>query len=291
MQAAGINAARLPVEFLGSEVLTCATPGILAQRIDLSCTRPSGQKVDLTAIISELTGLAVIQALKFGAGRYSPCTVVVLDQYCERLLLIIDDGTETCSRAVIVATGVQYRSLSLSRWDEFVGAGIYYAATELEARAIEGKPVTVMGRANSAGQVALFLAGRGSTVRLVIRDTDIRAQIPSYLVDRLLADPRITVHISTEVTALRGALSLQNLTFTNRLTGSYSAQPNSGLFCFIGATPAIKWMTGIDSDESGFLLTDVQLDSTTLGETWITVGRDRDPYETSAPGLFTAGAV
>ena len=340
MQAAGIDAAHLPVVFLGAQVLTRATPGILAERIGLSYSRPSGHQVDLTVIGagpaglaaavygasegldtvlldatgpggqaaassrienffgfpngisgSELTGLAAIQAQKFGARLYSPCTVVALDPHRERLRLILDDGSEIHSRAVIVATGAQYRALPLPRWDEFVGAGIYYAATELEARAIEGGPVTVVGGANSAGQAALFLAGRASAVRLVIRGTDIRAQMSSYLVDRLLTDPRITVHPSTEVTALDGALSLQNVTITNRQTGTSSTQPSSGLFCFIGATPATDWMTGVDSDENGFLLTDVQLDTVTLGATWSALGRDPLPFETSVPGLFAAGDV
>lgn len=240
---------------------------------------------------SELTGLAAIQALKFGARLYSPCAVVALDPRGERLRLILDDGTEINSRAVIVATGAHYRSLPLPRWDEFVGAGIYYAATELEARAMGGKPVTVVGGANSAGQAALFLSGRGSDVSVVIRGTDIRAQMSSYLVDRLLADPRITVHTSTEVTGLEGDLSLQNLTITNRQTGTRSTQLSIGLFCFIGATPATEWMNGIDCDESGFLLTDVQLDSATLGATWSVLGRDPLPFETCVPGLFAAGDV
>ena len=340
MHAAGISAAQLPVVFVGTEVLTSATPEMLAQCIGLSYSRPSGQLVDLTVIGagpaglaaavygasegldtvlldatgpggqaaassrienyfgfpnglsgSELTGLAAVQALKFGARLYSPCRVVGLDPHRERLRLVLDDGTEIHSRAVIVATGAHYRALPLPRWDELVGAGIYYAATELEARAIEGKPVTVVGGANSAGQAALFLAGRGSPVSVVIRGTDIRGQMSSYLVDRLLADPRITVHTSTEVTALDGDPSLQSLTITNRQTGVHSTQPSSGLFCFIGATPATHWMTGVDCDENGFLLTDAQLDSATLGATWSALGRDPLPYETSVPGLFAAGDV
>lgn len=340
MQAAGIDATELPVALIGTEVLTRATPGTLAQSIGLSYSRPSGQQVDLTVIGagpaglaaavygasegldtvlldaagpggqaaassrienylgfpnglsgSELTGLAAVQALKFGARLYSPCTVISLDSHGERLRLILDDGTEISSRAVIVATGARYRALPLPRWDKFVGAGIYYAATELEARAMDGKPVTVVGGANSAGQAALFLSGRGSDVTVVIRGTDIRAQMSSYLVDRLLADPRVMVHTSTEVTALEGDLSLQSLTITNRHTGVRSTQPSSGLFCFIGATPATDWMTGVNCDENGFLLTDVQLDSATLSATWSVLGRDPLPYETCVPGLFAAGDV
>jgi thioredoxin reductase (NADPH) len=240
---------------------------------------------------SELTGLAAIQALKFGARIYSPCTVVSLDPHGERLRVVLEDGTEINSRAVVVATGARYRALPLPRWSDFEGAGIYYAATELEARAVAGKPVTVVGGANSAGQATLFLAGRGSDVSLVIRGTDIRAEMSSYLVDRLLADPRVTVHTSTEVTALDGVDSLQSLTITDRATGARPSRPSAGLFCFIGATPATEWLVGVDTDENGFLLTDAQLDAASLTETWQTLGRAPLPFETSVPGLFAAGDV
>jgi thioredoxin reductase (NADPH) len=240
---------------------------------------------------SELTGLASVQALKFGARIYSPCTVTTLDPNCELLRVVLEDGTEINSRAVVVATGAQYRSLPLERWSHFEGAGIYYAATELEARAVAGKPVTVVGGANSAGQATIFLAGRGSAVCLVIRGDDIRKEMSSYLVDRLLADPRVTVHTRTEVSALGGEESLESITLTDRETGAISQLPSSGLFCFIGATPATGWLTGVASDENGFLLTDTQLSGEELGDRFATLGRIPLPFETSVPGLFAAGDV
>lgn len=240
---------------------------------------------------SELTGLASVQALKFGARIYSPCTVTTLDPNCELLRVVLEDGTEINSRAVVVATGAQYRSLPLERWSHFEGAGIYYAATELEARAVAGKPVTVVGGANSAGQATIFLAGRGSAVCLVIRGDDIRKEMSSYLVDRLLADPRVTVHTRTEVSALGGEESLESITLTDRETGATSLQPSSGLFCFIGATPATGWLNGVASDESGFLLTDTQLGGDAHGDRFATLGRIPLPFETSVPGLFAAGDV
>lgn len=240
---------------------------------------------------SELTGLASVQALKFGARIYSPCTVTTLDSRCERLRVVLEDGTEIHSRAVVIATGAQYRALPLARWSDFEGAGIYYAATEIEARAVAGQPVTVIGGANSAGQATLFLAERGSPVCLVIRGADIRSEMSSYLVDRLLADPRVTVHTHTEVSALDGGDSLESITLTNRATGVSSALPNTGLFCFIGATPATEWLTGVESDENGFLLTDTQLDAAALGDTFASLGRVPLPFETSVPGLFAAGDV
>jgi thioredoxin reductase (NADPH) len=113
----------------------------------------------------------------------------------------------------------------------------------------------------------------------------------SYLVDRLLVDPRVTVHTSTEVTALGGDESLETITLTNRTTGTSSEQQSAGLFCFIGATPATEWLTGVASDENGFLLTDSHLDEAALGETFSALGRVPLPFETSVPALFAAGDV
>ena len=68
---------------------------------------------------------------------------------------MLADHTEIPTRALIIATGARYRSLTLEHWDEFVGAGIFYAATELEARSCADGPVTVVGGGNGAGQAAL----------------------------------------------------------------------------------------------------------------------------------------
>ena len=124
---------------------------------------------------ADLTGRAALQALKFGAQLSSPCEVVALDTSTERLRIILADDTEITTRAVVIATGARYRTLPLERWTDFEGAGIYYAATELEARDCGDNPVTVVGGANSAGQAALYLAGRGNEVTIAVRGTDLRS--------------------------------------------------------------------------------------------------------------------
>ena len=133
---------------------------------------------------ADLTGLAVLQALKFGAQLASPCQAVKLDtdRNGDLLRLHLQGGEVIDSKAVVIATGARYRVLPLGRWPDFEGAGIYYAATELEARGCMGSPVTVVGGANSAGQAALYLAGRGSEVSLVVRGPDIAAEMSAYLV-------------------------------------------------------------------------------------------------------------
>ena len=244
---------------------------------------------------ADLTGRAVLQALKFGAQLASPCLAVKLDTdrnaHGERLRLHLPGDEVIDSKAVVIATGARYRALPLERWPDFEGAGIYYAATELEARSCVGSPVAVIGGANSAGQAALYLAGRGSEVSLVVRGPDITTGMSAYLVDRLLAHSRVTVLCQSEVTRLDGSDFLEEVSITNPAAGITVAQPCSGLFCFIGAEPATSWLTGIATEDNGFIRTDVQLTNDDLGPAWASLGRRPLPFETSVPGVFAVGDV
>jgi thioredoxin reductase (NADPH) len=241
---------------------------------------------------ADLTGRAAVQALKFGAQISTPCQAVDLAVTGEQLRVILSDGVEIVGRSVIIATGARYRALPLERWSDFEGAGIYYAATEIEARICADRPVAVIGGANSAGQAALYLASRGGAVTLVVRGPELQAGMSAYLADRLLADARITVRTDAEVTALHGDSALAGITVAERSTGVAAEQECRGLFCFIGAEPATSWMTGqVALDEDGFIRTDVQLDPEDLDGTWESLGRSPLPFETSAPAVFAAGDV
>jgi len=242
---------------------------------------------------ADLTGLAVLQALKFGAQLASPCQAVKLDteRTGDLLRLHLHGGEVIDTKAVVIATGARYRALPLERWPDFEGAGIYYAATELEARSCTGRPVVVVGGANSAGQAALYLAGRGSEVSLVVRGPDIATEMSAYLVDRLLVHPQVTVRCRSEVTRLDGGDFLEEVSITDRTADTVQAQPCSGLFCFIGAEPATSWLAGIATGDDGFIRTDVQLTDDDLGPAWAALGRQPLPFETSVPGVFAVGDV
>jgi thioredoxin reductase (NADPH) len=240
---------------------------------------------------AQLAENAVAQALKFGAEISAPCEIAALDIESEHLAVVLPDETRVPARAVIIATGARYRTLALEDWQRFEAAGIYYAATELEARRCVTQPVTVVGGANSAGQAALFLASSESDVTLAIRGPDLAAKMSQYLVDRILADPRIDVLTATEVTQLQGDLALQRISLTHRPTGSVQTRDCRGLFCFIGAEPATGWLAGIALDRSGFIRTDAQLTVQDLDGTWTGLGRPPLPFETSVPAVFAAGDV
>jgi thioredoxin reductase (NADPH) len=238
---------------------------------------------------AELAERAETQALKFGARLSTPCEIVALDTD-GHLRAMLADGTDIPTRALMIASGARYRSLTLERWAEFVGAGIFYAATELEARACADGPVTVVGGGNGAGQAALFLASGGCEVTVAIRRPEIEIGMSRYLVDRLLANPKITVRGGTEVTRLDGERVLEQISLVGP-GGEQREQACRGLFCFIGAEPATSWLTSVALDERGFVRTDVQLTSDELGETWSALGRGPLPFETNVPGVFAVGDV
>jgi thioredoxin reductase (NADPH) len=273
-------------EGLSTVVLDAVGPGgqaAASTRIENYLGFPSGVSG------AELAERAETQALKFGARLSTPCTIVALD-IDEHLRALLADGTDIPTRALIIASGARYRSLTLERWDEFTGAGIYYAATELEARSCSDAPVTVVGGGNGAGQAALFLASCGCEVTVAIRGPEIESGMSQYLVDRLLANPNITVRAGTEVARLDGDNVLESISLVGP-AGELGEQPCRGLFCFIGAEPATGWLTGVALDEHGFVRTDVHLTSDELGDTWAALGRGPLPFETSVPAVFAVGDV
>jgi thioredoxin reductase (NADPH) len=239
----------------------------------------------------DLTTRAAVQALKFGAELVSPCAIADLRSFDESVQLTLTTGDELTARAVLIATGAAYRSLPIERWDQFVGAGIYHAATDLEAQSVAGEPVAVVGGANSAGQAALHLAKYASHVTLLVRGADLRARMSSYLVERILADKRITVRTRSEVAELHGSDRLSGASVIARDTGTTTKIECSRLFSFIGAVAATSWLRGVAVDSDGFVLTDSHLTDEHLGDRWHGLDPGPLPFETNVPGVFAAGDV
>ncbi len=219
-----------------------------------------------------------IQAMKFGTRFAMPRSVEGLRRREDGAFCIaLDGGDEICAKAVLVATGVQYRRLPLDRLEEFEGAGVFYAATDMEARFCHGTEVVVIGGGNSAGQAAMFLSRSASHVHLVVRGDSLATSMSSYLTERLEADPQITIHYNTTVTALHGDVHLEAVDMTT--PDGTTRLDTRALFIMIGAAPNTGWLEGMaETDEKGFVLTGAQ------------VGRET-PFETSAEGLFAVGDV
>ena len=192
----------------------------------------------------ELVTRAAIQAQRLGARLNSPCEVAGLRTDSAFHIVELADGSEIPCRTVIVATGARYQRLAVADLDRFEGAGVYYAATDLEARICTGSDVIVIGGGNSAGQAAIFLAQQGCGVSIAIRGSDLAKSMSRYLIERIEADPRIELLTNTEVRALEGDAHLERVTVEFTPTGNSRTISCSGLFCFIGADPSTDWLSG-----------------------------------------------
>jgi thioredoxin reductase (NADPH) len=234
----------------------------------------------------DLTARAAVQAMRLGARLNAPCDVAGLRAEGGFHAVVLADGSEIPARSVIVASGARYRRLGVDDLERFEGAGVYYAATDLEARACDGTSVLVIGGGNSAGQAAIYLGQHNCGVTLAIRREDLTQSMSQYLIERIEADPKIELLTGVEVGALAGEGHLEQVTLNDIATGQQETVACSGLFCFIGATPATGWVDAeVLLDRHGFVLTDRQLPSSLPGAS------DRLPFETSVPGVFAAGDV
>ncbi len=205
----------------------------------------------------------------------------------------LEDGSKILARAAICATGVEYRRLNLPGEPDFLGAGIYYGAGASEAALCGDEHVVVIGGGNSAGQAAINFSRFARKVSIVIRGASLKSTLSSYLIDKILAEPRIEVRAFTEVTALEGDDRLRAILLTNRETQQTEGIETQWLFACIGGDPRTEWAEpiGIARDAGGYLLTGPDL--LLHGEHPPGWPVDRDPYylETSMPGLFAAGDV
>lgn len=235
----------------------------------------------------ELTGRTAVQAMRLGARLNAPCEVMGLRSETSFHVVVLRDGSEVPTRAVIVASGARYRRLEVEDLERFEGAGVYYAATDLEARMYGGTSVLVIGGGNSAGQAAIYLAQNNCRVTIAIRRQDLTQSMSQYLIERIEADAKIELLTGVEVAALAGGDHLEGATLTHRATGRRQELACTGLFCFIGARPATAWLgESVLLDSDGFILTDRQLPGPFTAETAGAL-----PFETSTLGVFAAGDV
>ena len=230
---------------------------------------------------ADLVWRGEVQAMKFGTRFAMPRRVVLLEKLEDAsFCATFDSGQRVRAKAVVVATGVQYRRLPIDRLADFEGAGIYYAATEIEARYCKETEAVIIGGGNSAGQAAMFLSRSARCVRLLVRGSSLAASMSSYLSSRLQADPRIAIEYGAEVTALHGGGHLEALTIRNAKTDATRILDTRALFIMVGALPNTEWLSGlVDLDDKGFVITGSGADSAA------------SPFATSLPGIFAVGDV
>ncbi|MET0974488.1 MAG: FAD-dependent oxidoreductase [Leifsonia sp.] len=230
---------------------------------------------------AELADRANLQVVKFGATLFAPSTAQELTSDGGALEVRFSDGTSVLSRAVVVASGMQYNRLDVENLDRLEYTSVYYAATINEARECGADPVAVVGGGNSAGQAAVFLAGTASRVHLIVRAKDLTASMSRYLIAQVESHPRISVHRQTVVARANGTTRLESIIVEHLASGEREEIATAFLFVFIGASPATSWLgPGIERDERGYLITGPR-----------TSGSRRHELETSVPGVFAVGDV
>lgn len=233
----------------------------------------------------DLAFKAEVQALKFGARITVPRQATGLWRDGDVFNVELDFLKPLRARSVIVATGARYRRLHLPYEEHFTSAGIYYAATELEARLCRKTEVVVVGGGNSAGQAAMFLARSAAHVHLVCRGPDLGRGMSHYLVTRLEHAPNVRIHLNGEVTALRGGKRLEEATIQTR-DGTPCDIVTNAVFVMIGADPCTDWLRGaVALDDRGFVVTGMLHGADEPAEAI------PSPFQTSVPGVFAVGDV
>ena len=227
-----------------------------------------------------LASRAQLQALKFGV-RFAISRETITAEQVEGIhKLTLAGGISVCARAVVVASGAQYRKLAVANYSQYENRGIYYAATAMESLLCRDNEVIVVGGGNSAGQAAVFLSGVAKHVHHIVRGPSLASSMSQYLISRIESSSHITLYPNSEIETLEGATALERVAWVDRATGERTDKPIGSVFVMIGAEPNSGWLFGtVKLDKKGFILTG--------GE----AGFESTPYATSVPGMFAVGDV
>jgi thioredoxin reductase (NADPH) len=227
-----------------------------------------------------LASRAQLQALKFGVRFAISREIISAEQIDGIHRLTLAGGIPVCSRAVVIASGAKYRTLSVENYSRFESRGIYYAATAMESLLCRENEVIVVGGGNSAGQAAVFLSGIAKHVHHIVRGKSLAATMSQYLISRIESSSHITLYTQSEIVKLEGETALESVTWVDRRTGESTTKSIGSVFVMIGAEPNSGWVYGtVKLDKKGFILTGG------------THGFDGTPYATSVPGMYAVGDV
>ena len=238
----------------------------------------------------DLAGRAYTQAQKFGAEMIIARSAIKLACTKRPYAIEIEGGRQIPARAIVIATGAQYRRLPLENLSRYEGIGVYYGATYIEAQLCGNEEVIVVGGGNSAGQAAVFLADTAKHVHILIRSAVLADTMSRYLIRRIEESPKITLHPFTEIDALEGNGRIDCVRWKNNQSGSAEVHRIHHIFLMTGASPNTGWLDGcIALDDKGFIKTGPELLPEDLRVAQWPLSRSPYLLETSLPGVFAVG--
>jgi len=232
------------------------------------------------------------QAQRLGASFALTNPAVGLSTGTDGLVVTLADGVTISARAVVIATGVAYRTLGVPSVDKLIGAGAIYANSVAEPAAFAGQEVFIVGATAAAAQAALDLAKHASNVTMVVRAGAIDASVSAGLAKEIDRVRNIRVRVNTQVIEAFGEGRLEGVRLRHRVSGTIEAARTRALIIMMGADPNTEWLKGsMLRDDEGYLVTGNQLlRDGRLPEGWM---GERPPLmlETSVPRVFAAGDV
>jgi thioredoxin reductase (NADPH) len=238
----------------------------------------------------DLADRALNQALRFGAELIVARRVTTLTPGSSWHTIKLDDDSLVQAHAVIIATGVAYRTLDVPGLERLIGAGVYYGAARSEALGMRGRRIFLIGGGNSAGQSAMFFANYAAEVTLLVRGPTLASSMSAYLITQLATRANITVTTQTELVGVTGEHHLEAITVRHAGAQTTETIPADGVFIFIGASPKTGCLPQeIMRDEQGYLSTGADV----AAAHWPRDLTHRDPFllETSIPRIFATGDV
>jgi thioredoxin reductase (NADPH) len=239
-----------------------------------------------------LTARAYAQAQKFGAEVAVAKGATAVACAGHPYAITMDDGAKVPARTVIIATGARYRRPAIENLTRFEGAGIYYAATEMERQLCAGEEVAVVGGGNSAGQAAVFLADKCRRVHVLVRGNGLADSMSRYLIRRIEENPAIELRSQTEIVALEGNGRLERIQWRDGQSGAVQTRDIHHVFMMTGALPNTGWLNGcLVLDAKGFIKTGPDLSREDLAAANWPLTRAPFLLETSRPGVFAVGDV
>ena len=239
-----------------------------------------------------LAARARVQAQKFGAEIRTAYSALKLNCDLRPYAIDLCHGNAVRARTIIIASGAEYRQLTLENASRFLGAGIYYAATATEARRCEMQEVIVVGGGNSAGQAAVYLASKCRQVHLLVRSRGLVDTMSHYLIRRIAETPTITLHVNTEIASLQGDAQLERVIWKTAPDNVPETRNIGHVFLMMGAVPSTHWLKGcIALNDKGFVRTGADLTAPELHFSNGSVTRLPQSFETNWPGIFAVGDV